>query len=316
MLGLTKKVSEYSFPVIDKMMIIPAAAVTTIVVGYPDEDPPKRDRLPLAAFLHDETYHRPDEAELEGIYEQREVKGWARYMAHPELRAKVEELGITSLAQFYTSEAKYDPVLAAINPNLRDFKARGGKLIQLHGWDDQLISPQNSIDYYESVIAFEANAARDRAAAARDVQNFFRLFMVPGMTHCGGGSGPTNYDAQAALEGSMLPVGGTKGAMLAMIVELLACALTGAAMGFEADSFFVDAGNQPRIGQAFLVIDPDALAGHDAYFDRIEALIEAMLADEGVRLPGARRDALSAKAGKEGIEISQALANQLTQLAG
>jgi len=98
------------------------------------------------------------------------------------------------------AEAKYDPVLAAINPNLRDFKARGGKLIQLHGWDDQLISPQNSIDYYESVIAFEANAARDRAAAARDVQNFFRLFMVPGMTHCGGGSGPNNYDAQAALE--------------------------------------------------------------------------------------------------------------------
>jgi (2R)-3-sulfolactate dehydrogenase (NADP+) len=128
--------------------------------------------------------------------------------------------------------------------------------------------------------------------------------------------GRPTTDAQAALEGSMLPVGGTKGAMLAMIVELLACALTGAAMGFEADSFFVDAGNQPRIGQAFLVIDPDALAGHDAYFDRIESLIEAMLADDGVRLPGARRDALAAKSGKEGIEISQALADQLTQLAG
>ena len=127
--------------------------------------------------------------------------------------------------------------------------------------------------------------------------------------------GQPTTDAQAALEGSMLPVGGTKGAMLAMIVELLACALTGAAMGFEADSFFVDAGNQPRIGQAFLVIDPDALAGRDAYFDRIESLIEAMLADEGVRLPGARRDALAAKSGKEGIEISQALADQLTQLA-
>jgi nitroreductase len=83
--------------------------VTTIVVGYPAEDPPKRDRLPLRAFLHDETYHRPSGAELEAIYEQREVKGWARYMAHPELKAKVEELGITSLAQFYTSAAKYDP---------------------------------------------------------------------------------------------------------------------------------------------------------------------------------------------------------------
>jgi nitroreductase len=83
--------------------------VTTIVVGYPAEDPPKRDRLPLRAFLHDERYHRPTDAELESIYEQREIKGWARYMAHPELRAKVEALGITSLAQFYTSEAKYDP---------------------------------------------------------------------------------------------------------------------------------------------------------------------------------------------------------------
>jgi feruloyl esterase len=98
------------------------------------------------------------------------------------------------------AEAKYDPVLAAVNPNLREFRARGGKLIQLHGWDDQLISPQNSIDYYESVIAFEASAARDRAVAAREVQNFFRLFMVPGMLHCGGGPGPTTYDAQAALE--------------------------------------------------------------------------------------------------------------------
>ena len=98
------------------------------------------------------------------------------------------------------AEIKYDPVLAAVNPDLRGFRAHGGKLIQLHGWDDQLISPQNSIDYYEAVIAFEASAARDRAAAARDVQNFFRLFMVPGMLHCGGGPGPTSYDAESALE--------------------------------------------------------------------------------------------------------------------
>jgi len=83
--------------------------VTTIVAGWPAEDPPKRDRLPLHAFLHDETYHRPTEAELDAIYEQREVRGWARYMAYPELKARIEEMGITSLAQFYTSKAKYDP---------------------------------------------------------------------------------------------------------------------------------------------------------------------------------------------------------------
>ena len=71
----------------------------------------------------------------------------------------------------------------------------------------------------------------------------------------------------------MLPMGGTKGAMLALVVELLVTALTGAAMGFEANSFFVDEGNRPRLGQAFLVIDPDALAGRETFLDRIETLV-------------------------------------------
>jgi len=129
-------------------------------------------------------------------------------------------------------------------------------------------------------------------------------------------NGEPTTDAQAALEGSMLPMGGAKGAMLALVVELLACALTGAAMGFEADSFFVEEGNRPRIGQAFLVVDPGALAGREVYFERIEALIAAMLADDGVRLPGARRAALAAIANERGIEVPAALAAQLMTLAG
>jgi (2R)-3-sulfolactate dehydrogenase (NADP+) len=128
--------------------------------------------------------------------------------------------------------------------------------------------------------------------------------------------GNPTTDAQAALEGSMLPMGGAKGAMLALVVELLACALTGAALGFEADSFFVDEGNRPRLGQAFLVVDPVALAGRDVYDERIETLIAAMLADDGVRLPGARRAALSARAAMDGIEVPDALAAQLKGLAG
>jgi feruloyl esterase len=102
-------------------------------------------------------------------------------------------------ATHVAAATKYDPILTAVNPDLRAFKTRGGKLIQMHGWDDQLISPQNSVDYYESVIAFEAGT-RDRAATIRDVQNSVRLFMVPGMLHCGGGPGPNVFDAQAALE--------------------------------------------------------------------------------------------------------------------
>ncbi len=128
--------------------------------------------------------------------------------------------------------------------------------------------------------------------------------------------GKPTRDAAAALEGSMLPMGGAKGAMLALIVELLVTALTGAAIGFEATSFFVDEGNRPRIGQAFLAIDPDALGGNDVYRERVETLVAAMLEDPGVRLPGERRRALAEKAAKEGVMLSVPLLSQLQSLAG
>jgi (2R)-3-sulfolactate dehydrogenase (NADP+) len=127
--------------------------------------------------------------------------------------------------------------------------------------------------------------------------------------------GKPTTDPKAGLAGSMLPLGGAKGAMLALIVELLVTAVTGAAIGFEATSFFVDKGNRPRLGQAFLVIDPAALSGRAIYDERIEALIRAMTADSAVRLPGYRRYALAAKSAKEGIEIPAGLHRQLTELA-
>jgi (2R)-3-sulfolactate dehydrogenase (NADP+) len=103
--------------------------------------------------------------------------------------------------------------------------------------------------------------------------------------------------------------------MLALIVELLASALTGAAMGFEASSFFVDEGNRPRIGQGFLVIDPDALSGNVVYQARIETLIATMTEDPGVRLPGERRCALAANAQAAGVALPDSLLAQLKELA-
>ena len=126
--------------------------------------------------------------------------------------------------------------------------------------------------------------------------------------------GNPTTDPKAGLEGMMLPAGGVKGAMLALVVELLCCSLTGAAYGFEADSFFTEAGNRPRIGQAFMVIDPGALAGAEVFHERIETLVAAMLADEEVRLPGARRLALARRAREEGIEVSAALLEQLASI--
>jgi len=128
--------------------------------------------------------------------------------------------------------------------------------------------------------------------------------------------GKPTTDPRAGLEGSMLAMGGTKGATLALVVELLVTALTGAALGFEATSFFVDEGNRPRLGQAFLVIDPSALAGRSVYDERVEALIAAMTAEPTVRLPGDRRRALAALVEKDGVEIAPALHRQLLELAG
>jgi (2R)-3-sulfolactate dehydrogenase (NADP+) len=130
--------------------------------------------------------------------------------------------------------------------------------------------------------------------------------------------GQPTTDPKAGMAGSMLPVGAAsspKGAMLALVVELLVTAVIGAQFGFEASSFFVDEGNAPRIGQAFLVIDPGALSGSASYFERIEVLIREMLVDEGVRLAGARRLALERAAAEQGVKIPDALMAQLQALA-
>lgn len=127
--------------------------------------------------------------------------------------------------------------------------------------------------------------------------------------------GNPTTDPNAALSGAMLAMGGTKGALLALIVELLCCAVTGAAFGFEADSFFEDEGNRPRLGQAILAIDPGALAGQDVFLDRVEFILAAMLADPGVRVPGSRRATLAARAAAEGLDVPEQLLARITALS-
>jgi feruloyl esterase len=89
------------------------------------------------------------------------------------------------------AESRLAPLMNATSADLRAFRSRGGKLLQYHGWNDELIAPQNSIDYYDSVRAF---FTKD------DVGAFYRLFMAPGMAHCSGGNGPNTANWLEALE--------------------------------------------------------------------------------------------------------------------
>ena len=100
------------------------------------------------------------------------------------------------------ADDKMAPILNSTDPDLSAFRKRGGKLIVYHGWADAAIAPQNAIDYVDSVSA---------KMGAQDVDGFLRLYMVPGMQHCGGGSGVTSFgggtpygdrfhDVDAALE--------------------------------------------------------------------------------------------------------------------
>lgn len=125
---------------------------------------------------------------------------------------------------------------------------------------------------------------------------------------------PTTDPKEAIERGSLFPIGGAKGAMLALAFELVCAALTGAAIGPEADSFFSEQGNKPRIGQAFLALDPGALAGLEKYFERVETVVAAMLADEGVRLPGAKRFASEKKLRAEGIDVPDELLAKIEKL--
>lgn len=91
-----------------------------------------------------------------------------------------------------TAVDKNGAILDATDPHLREFRDGGSKLIVYHGWNDQVIFPQGTIDYYEAV--------GDAVTAGAAPSDFFRLFMVPGMAHCRGGSGTDQFDAQAAIE--------------------------------------------------------------------------------------------------------------------
>jgi len=126
-------------------------------------------------------------------------------------------------------------------------------------------------------------------------------------------NGQPTTDPKAALEGTMLPAGEAKGAALVLMVEVLAAALVGAKLGFEASSFFTAEGAPPGVGQLLIAIDPEFFSG-GAFDERLETLIAAILVQEGARLPGTRRLEARERAEANGIEIPKQLYTKLQAL--
>ena len=128
-------------------------------------------------------------------------------------------------------------------------------------------------------------------------------------------NGQPTTDATAALGGSLLPFGGAKGAALALMVELLAAAVTGSRLAHEASSFLDADGAPPGTGQLIIAIDASALGGGDGLGGRVAALVQIIAGEAGARLPGSRRHRLRDAAARLGVTIDAELLANVKALA-
>ena len=122
--------------------------------------------------------------------------------------------------------------------------------------------------------------------------------------------GNPTTDPEAALGGSMVPIGGAKGTALAPMVEIFASVMTAATPSHEASSFFAADGPPPGVGQYLMAIKPGA-----GFADRLEALLHVIEALEGTRLPGARRAQAIAEAEANGIAVPKSYIAAAKRLA-
>ena len=126
-------------------------------------------------------------------------------------------------------------------------------------------------------------------------------------------TGQPTVEPEAALKGTMLPMGAAKGAALVLTVEMLAAAMSGANFGYEASSFFTAEGAPPGVGQTIVAFDPGFFSG-GSFPDRMDALLAAILSQDNVRLPGSRKKEYRAKAVEEGIAVPAQLMAELQRL--
>jgi (2R)-3-sulfolactate dehydrogenase (NADP+) len=125
--------------------------------------------------------------------------------------------------------------------------------------------------------------------------------------------GQPTTDAAAAIEGSLLPLGGDKGFALALLVEVLSGVLSGAAIGPQVTGTYLAADRESNVGHCFMAIDPEAFA--PGFVTRMDGLV-ADLRRLGGRAPGDRRHRERVSRLAEGVELRQELVAELRELAG
>jgi (2R)-3-sulfolactate dehydrogenase (NADP+) len=117
--------------------------------------------------------------------------------------------------------------------------------------------------------------------------------------------GNPTTDPAIALKGSMAPSGGYKGVGIALMVEIMAAAMTGATLGINASPFSGTKGGPPKTGQFFLAIDPGTTSG-DLFAERMASLVEELRGQPGVRIPGDGRKAARLRAERKGVAVNPA----------
>lgn len=125
--------------------------------------------------------------------------------------------------------------------------------------------------------------------------------------------GNPTTDPDAGLKGSMVPSGGYKGVGVALMVEMMAAAMSGATLGKDASPFSGTKGGPPMTGQFFIAIDPEATSG-GAFASQLAALTAAVRAESGVRVPGDGRGAKRVNAAKEGVVVNAATLQKIRAL--
>jgi (2R)-3-sulfolactate dehydrogenase (NADP+) len=126
---------------------------------------------------------------------------------------------------------------------------------------------------------------------------------------------PTTNPNDMLDGGAMAPAGGYKGALLALLVDVLAGGLAGPNFAFQASSFGDTEGGPPDVGQFLLAISPQAFGGTAGFADRLEVMLDALAQDDGVRMPGDGRYAHRKAAQANGIEVPEELIDKLQAYA-